>query len=102
MAVYRLNRGTTTVSSWLAGVEITMLTTTGVKTERRRTLPCLAPRRPRYVPDRFQLRPTPQPVLVHKLRANARATIVADGPSREIVAHARNHQVPVLSRQPLP
>ena len=32
----------------------------------------------------------------------ARATIVADDTSREIVAHARNHQVPVLSRQPLP
>jgi F420H(2)-dependent quinone reductase len=38
VAVYCLNRGTTTVSSWLAGVEITMLTTTGVKTGRRRTL----------------------------------------------------------------
>ncbi len=39
---YRLTGGTTTVSSWLAGVEITMLTTTGARSGRARTLPVLA------------------------------------------------------------
>jgi hypothetical protein len=52
-------------SSWLAGVEITMLTTTGAKTGMRRTPPVLG------LPDgedtiliAFQLRPPAQPVLV--------------------------------------
>ena len=39
--VYRLTRGRATASSWLSGVEITMLTTTGAKSGRTRTLPVL-------------------------------------------------------------
>jgi hypothetical protein len=39
--VYRLTGGTSTATSWLAGVEITMLTTTGAKTGMRRTLPVI-------------------------------------------------------------
>ena len=39
--VYRLTRGRTTTSSWLAGVQITMLTTTGAKSGQPRTLPVL-------------------------------------------------------------
>ena len=86
--VYRLTGGATTASSWLAGVEITMLTTTGAKTGRTRTLPVLA------VPDGDDTiliasnfgRPR-NPCWYHNLRANPRAKIVADGVSREVLAH---------------
>ncbi len=85
--VYRLTGGATTMSSWLAGVEITMLTTTGARTGRTRTLPVLA------VPDgedtiliasNFGRRRNPS--WYHNLRANPRATIVAEGVSREVLA----------------
>ena len=38
---YRLSRGSTTLSSWLAGVQLVMLTTTGARTGLPRTLPVL-------------------------------------------------------------
>ncbi len=85
--VYRLTGGATTASSWLAGVKIAMLTTTGAKTGRSRTLPVLG------VPDGEETiliasnfgRPH-NPSWYHNLRANPRATIVIDGVSREVVA----------------
>ena len=39
---YRLSRRRTTLSAWMAGVQLVMLTTTGAKTGRRRTAPVLA------------------------------------------------------------
>jgi deazaflavin-dependent oxidoreductase (nitroreductase family) len=85
--VYRLTCGTTTASSWLAGVEITMLTTTGAKTEMRRTLPVLG------LPDGEDTiliasnfgRPR-NPSWYYNLRANPNATIARNGISREVVA----------------
>ena len=85
--VYRLSRERTTASSWLAGVKITMLTTTGARSGRPRTLPVLG------LPDGEDLiliasnfgRPH-NPAWYHNLRANPRATIVFDGVSREVVA----------------
>jgi deazaflavin-dependent oxidoreductase (nitroreductase family) len=85
--VYRLSAGATTASSWLAGVEITMLTTTGAKTGRRRTLPVLG------LPDgdgtiliasNFGRRHNP--AWYHNLRADPRATIVVQGVRSEVVA----------------
>jgi deazaflavin-dependent oxidoreductase (nitroreductase family) len=84
--VYRLTGGRATASSWLAGVQITMLTTTGAKTGKPRTLPVLC------LPDGDELiliasnfgRPH-NPAWYHNLRANPRATIVFDGTSREVV-----------------
>jgi deazaflavin-dependent oxidoreductase (nitroreductase family) len=86
--VYRVTRGTTTASSWLAGVEITMLTTTGAKTGRHRTLPVLG------LPDGEDTiliasnfgRPR-NPSWYCNLRANPHATIVLNGISRDVVAH---------------
>jgi deazaflavin-dependent oxidoreductase (nitroreductase family) len=86
--VYRLTGGATTASSWLGGVEITMLTTTGAKTGKPRTLPVLG------LPDGDETiliasnfgRPR-NPSWYHNLRANPHATIVVDGISREVVAH---------------
>jgi deazaflavin-dependent oxidoreductase (nitroreductase family) len=85
--VYRLTGGATTASSWLAGVEITMLTTTGAKTLRPRTLPVLG------LPDGEGTiliasnfgRPR-NPAWYLNLRANPHATIVVAGVSREVVA----------------
>jgi deazaflavin-dependent oxidoreductase (nitroreductase family) len=85
--VYRLTGGATTASSWLAGVEIAMLTTTGAKTGLPRTLPVLG------VPDGDDTvliasnfgRPR-HPSWYHNLRANPHATIVVNGLSREVVA----------------
>jgi deazaflavin-dependent oxidoreductase (nitroreductase family) len=86
--VYRLTGGAATATSWLAGVEITMLTTTGARTARPRTLPVLG------VPDGDATiliasnfgRPR-NPCWYHNLRADPRATIVAGGVRREVVAH---------------
>ena len=85
--IYRLTRGRSTASSWLAGVKITMLTTTGAKTGRARTLPVLG------LPDGDGMiviasnfgRPH-NPSWYHNLRANPRATIELDGISREVAA----------------
>ena len=85
--VHRLTRGRTTASSWLAGVEITMLTTTGAKTGRARTLPVLA------LPDGDGViliasnfgRPH-NPGWYYNLRANPRATIALDGTTRDVAA----------------
>ena len=39
--VYRASRGRTTFTSWVAGLPIMMLTTTGARSGRRRTLPVI-------------------------------------------------------------
>ena len=85
--VYRLSSGTTTVSSWLAGVEITMLTTTGARTGRRRTLPVLglADGEDTIVIASNFGRPR-NPAWYHNLRANPHGTIVVGGVRREVVA----------------
>ena len=128
--VYRLTSGTTTASAWLAGVKITMLTTTGAKTKRQRTVPVLG------LPDGEDMiviasnfgRPH-NPAWYHNLRAYPNATIVADGVTREVVARelsgserergyqsgeeifpgfthyrrwATDRQIPVLRLEPLP
>jgi deazaflavin-dependent oxidoreductase (nitroreductase family) len=84
--VYRLTGGRATVSSWLSGIEISMLTTTGARTGRPRTLPVLA------LPDGEDKiliasnfgRPH-HPSWYHNLRAKPHAKIVTAGVSREFV-----------------
>jgi deazaflavin-dependent oxidoreductase (nitroreductase family) len=85
--VYRLTHGASTASSWLGGVEISMLATTGAKSGKVRTLPVL------LIPDGEDMiliasnygRPK-NPSWYHNLRANPYATIVTGGVSREVVA----------------
>ena len=85
--VYRLTRGRTTASSWLAGVEITMLTTTGAKSGLPRTLPILGLADGDAVILIASNFGRPQnPSWYHNLRANPRATVVVDGIARELVA----------------
>jgi deazaflavin-dependent oxidoreductase (nitroreductase family) len=86
--IYRLTGGRATASSWLAGVKITMLTTTGARSGEPRTLPVLG------LPDGEGMiviasnfgRPR-NPSWYYNLRANPRATIVFNGASRDVVAH---------------
>ena len=126
--VYRLTRGRTTASSWLAGVEITMLTTTGARTGLPRTLPVLGLADGDAVILIASNFGRPQnPSWYHNLRANPRATVVVDGIVRELVARelsgeerdrgyrrgeaifpgfthyerwAANREIPVLSLEP--
>lgn len=85
--VYRWSHGATTATSWLAGVKITMLTTTGARTGLPRTTPVLG------LPDgedtiviasNFGRRHNPG--WYFNLRADPHATIVVDGLSFEVVA----------------
>jgi deazaflavin-dependent oxidoreductase (nitroreductase family) len=85
--VYRLTGGASTASSWLAGVEITMLTTTGAKSGIRRTLPVLGLADGEdtiLIASNFG-RPR-NPSWYHNLRANPHATLVVRGVRREVVA----------------
>jgi deazaflavin-dependent oxidoreductase (nitroreductase family) len=85
--VYRASGGRTTLSSWMAGVKITMLTTTGARSGKPRTLPVMA------LPDGDGMiliasnfgRPR-HPAWYHNLRANPRATVVFEGVERELGA----------------
>lgn len=84
--VYRLTGGRGTVSSWLSGIQISMLTTTGARTGRPRTLPVLV------LPDGEDLiliasnfGRCHHPSWYYNLRANPHATIVTAGVSREFV-----------------
>lgn len=127
--VYRLTRGGTTASSWLAGVEITMLTTTGAKSGKPRTLPVLClPEGKDMILIASNFGRARNPSWYHNLRANPRATIVFDGISREVTSRelggtarergyrrgeeiypgfthyrrwAANRQIPVLRLEPL-
>ena len=85
--VYRLSGGSYTATSWLAGVEITMLTTTGARSGQPRTVPVLG------LPEGDNLilvasnfgRPN-NPSWYYNLRANPRATIVFNRIRREMSA----------------
>jgi deazaflavin-dependent oxidoreductase (nitroreductase family) len=84
---YRWSGGRTMLSAALSGIEVSLLTTTGARTGRPRTLPVLA------LPDGRDLiliasnfgRPR-HPAWYHNLRAHPHATIVTAGVSRELVA----------------
>jgi deazaflavin-dependent oxidoreductase (nitroreductase family) len=85
--VYRLTRGRTTASSWLGGVKITMLTTTGAKSGQARTLPVLGlPEGDDMILIASNFGRPRNPSWYYNLRANPRATIVFDGVKREVEA----------------
>ena len=85
--VYRLTGGRTMLSSWLSGIEVSILTTTGARTGEPRTLPVLA------LPDGDDViliasnfgRPR-HPSWYHNLLADPHAMIVTAGVRREVVA----------------
>ncbi|MBD0282005.1 MAG: nitroreductase family deazaflavin-dependent oxidoreductase [Gemmatimonadetes bacterium] len=85
--VYRLTRGGATFTSWFAGLPVVMLTTTGAKSGRRRTLPVLGvPDDGRLVVIASNYGQYRNPAWYHNLRANPRARIAFEGAEREVVA----------------
>jgi deazaflavin-dependent oxidoreductase (nitroreductase family) len=85
--VYRLTGGRAMLSSRLSGIEVSMLTTTGAKTGRPRTLPVLAlPDGQDVILIASNFGRARNPSWYHNLRVNPNATIVTAGVSRELVA----------------
>jgi deazaflavin-dependent oxidoreductase (nitroreductase family) len=87
LVVYRITRGRTTFSSVASGLPVVILTTTGARSGRRRTIPLLALRdgeRMIVIASNFG-RPK-HPGWYHNLRAHPRATIVVDGVARDVEA----------------
>jgi deazaflavin-dependent oxidoreductase (nitroreductase family) len=85
--VYRLSRGAYTLTSWLAGVEITMLTTTGAKSGKPRTVPVLGlPEGRNLILIASNFGRPQNPAWYKNLRAHPRATVVFNGVRREMVA----------------
>jgi deazaflavin-dependent oxidoreductase (nitroreductase family) len=96
--VYRLTGGRSTFASWVAGLPIVMLTTTGARTGRRHTLPLVAlPEGDRLVVIASNYGQRRNPAWYHNLRANPRATVAFDGVTREVVA--RELEGPERERQ---
>ena len=86
-AVYRLSRGRATLSSWMTGFPIVMLTTTGARSGRRRTLPVVgwADGDSLIVIASNYGRPR-NPSWYHNLRNSTRASVTVDGATREVEA----------------
>jgi deazaflavin-dependent oxidoreductase (nitroreductase family) len=85
--VYRASRGRATFGSWVAGVPVVMLTTTGAKSGRRRTLPVLGvPHDGALVVIASNYGQHRNPSWYYNLHAHPRARIVFEGESREVVA----------------
>jgi deazaflavin-dependent oxidoreductase (nitroreductase family) len=85
--MFRLSRGRTTLSAWISGLPIIMLTTTGARSGQARTLPVLAlPEGDRLVliASNFGL-PT-NPSWYYNLRAQPHVMITWQGTSVEMCA----------------
>jgi deazaflavin-dependent oxidoreductase (nitroreductase family) len=87
-AVYALTGGRTTLSAWAAGLPLVMLTTTGARTGRRRTLPVLGVfdgETVVVIASNYGQRR--HPAWYHNLRAHPRAAVTVEGVPREVEAH---------------
>lgn len=86
-AVLRLTRGRATFVSWIAGLPIVMVTTTGAKSGRRRTLPLVAiPDGDRLVVIASNYGQYRNPAWYYNLRAHPGATISFEGVERQVTA----------------
>jgi deazaflavin-dependent oxidoreductase (nitroreductase family) len=86
-AVYQLSRGRGMFSSWVSGVPVVVLTTTGAKSGQRRILPVLGVRdNERLVVIASNYGQDRNPAWYYNLRSNPRATIVFEGVEQEVVA----------------
>jgi deazaflavin-dependent oxidoreductase (nitroreductase family) len=85
--VHRLTRGRTTLSSWLAGVRLVMLTTTGARSGLPRTLPLLALHDgDAVVVIASNFGRSRHPAWYLNLRAQPEARMVVDGVARDVRA----------------
>jgi deazaflavin-dependent oxidoreductase (nitroreductase family) len=86
-AVYRLTRGRATFVSWVAGLPIVMLTTTGAKSGRLHTLPLVAlVEDDRLVVIASNYGQYRNPSWYYNLRAHPAATVKFEGATRQVVA----------------
>lgn len=87
-AVFRMTRGRRTFTSWLAGLPVAWLTTTGAKSGAERTCPVLAipagDGKLVVIASNYGQRNNPS--WYHNLRAHPRTTILFDGVRRDMVA----------------
>ena len=85
--VFRMSRGRSTFSSWVTAMPIVMLTTTGAKSGKSRTLPLLGfDEGEDVVLIASNWGQHHHPGWYHNLRANPRAKIVIDDSTREVEA----------------
>jgi deazaflavin-dependent oxidoreductase (nitroreductase family) len=85
--VYRLTGGRATFVSWLTGLPIVMLTTTGAKSGIERTLPLAAlPEGNRVIIIASNYGQHSNPAWYYNLRANPTATIEFEGRTRKVTA----------------
>jgi deazaflavin-dependent oxidoreductase (nitroreductase family) len=85
--VFRASRGRATFVSWVAGLPIVMLTTTGAKSGRRHTLPLVAlPEGDRLVVIASNYGQERNPGWYYNLRANPSATVCFEGVTQEMLA----------------
>lgn len=85
--VFRLSRGRTTFSAWVAGMPVVMLETTGARSGQRRSMPVLA------FPDGEDLfviasnyGQDHHPAWYHNLKAHPGARVTVDGVTRDVQA----------------
>jgi deazaflavin-dependent oxidoreductase (nitroreductase family) len=85
--VHRLTRGRYTFASLVSGIPVVMLTTTGAKTGRRRTVPVLGiPTRGDVAIIASNFGQHRHPAWYHNLRAHPEADVVVDGVHRRVRA----------------
>jgi deazaflavin-dependent oxidoreductase (nitroreductase family) len=87
-AFFRMTRGRTTFSAWLAGLPVAWLTTTGARTGAERTCPVLAipAGDGKLVVIASNYGQRHNPAWYHNLRANPRARVLFDGETRHMVS----------------
>jgi deazaflavin-dependent oxidoreductase (nitroreductase family) len=85
--VYRLTRGRATFVAWVTGMPIVLLTTTGRKSGRPRTLPLVAVAEgDKLIVIASNYGQPRHPAWYHNLKANPRVTATLDDVTREMTA----------------
>jgi deazaflavin-dependent oxidoreductase (nitroreductase family) len=86
--VYRTTGGRATLSSWLSGLPVIMLTVTGARTGQRRTVPVVAiPAGAGLIVIASNYGRPHHPAWYHNLRSQPRATVTVNGRTHEVEAH---------------
>jgi deazaflavin-dependent oxidoreductase (nitroreductase family) len=86
--VFRASGGRTTLASWVSGLPVVMLTTTGARSGRQVMIPILGvPEGEGVVIVASNFGQAHHPAWFHNLRADPRARLALHGPPRDVVAH---------------
>jgi deazaflavin-dependent oxidoreductase (nitroreductase family) len=87
-AIFRLSRGRTTFTAWLAGLPVAWLTTTGAKSGAERTCPVVAipAGDGKFVVIASNYGQHDNPSWYHNMRAHPRTKVLFDGVTREMTA----------------